>query len=61
MRELTIAVGVDLPQPHADQVEHADARAADQRADVQADELKQDAEDDQQEQQDDDNGDRPAC
>src|SRR5439155_24522848 len=40
--------GVDLSQLHADQVEHAHARAADEGADVKVNELKEQSEDHQQ-------------
>ena len=54
MRALTMAIGVDLPQPHADQVDEADVRAADRGPDVQADELAHDRQDHQQDDQHED-------
>ena len=47
-------IGIDPPQSHADQVKNADLGAADQRADVQADELKDQPEDHQQNDEDED-------
>ena len=48
---------VHLPQPHADQIDEADAGAADRGADVQADELENDGEDDQQDNEDENDDD----
>jgi hypothetical protein len=54
MRAFTTRFGVDAPQAHADQVENADARARDERSDVQADELEDQCEDHQQDDDDED-------
>ena len=57
MREVDDDAGVDLPQPHADQVDQADLGARDQGLDVQADELR----DHREEHQHRDQGDHDDC
>jgi hypothetical protein len=47
MRAFDDADRVDAPQAHADQVEQRDVRIADQRADVEPEELEQHADDHQ--------------
>ena len=46
-------LGIDFPQAHADQLAEADVSAAEERADVQADELEHDGHEDDQDQKPD--------